>query len=82
MDDCLVFANESGGILGSILVATLEHFDSIDLFSWLTDSSIPMLIVDEHQSRSDPQFIEYTNNQKKNGRSRIEWYHVEDIFVR
>ncbi len=53
--DCLTFASESGGITGKILVKVLEYFDGIDLFPCINDGPIPMLIVDGHQSRLDPQ---------------------------
>jgi hypothetical protein len=62
--DCLTFASESGGITGEILVKVLQHFDGIDLFHREKDGPIPMLIVDGHQSRLDPLFVEYINNKE------------------
>ena len=61
--DCLVFANESCGISGSILVPIFEHFYETGLFPRLPGGAIPMLIGDGHQSRLDPQFTKYINNQ-------------------
>ena len=61
--DCLTFASESGGITGEILVKVLQHFDGIDLFPREKDGPIPMLIVDSHQRRLDPQFVDYKNDK-------------------
>ena len=60
--DCLTFASESGGISGDILVEILKYFDKIDLFPRVPGGPIPMLIVDGHQSRLDPKFIDYIND--------------------
>jgi hypothetical protein len=60
---CLTFASESGGIARKILVKVLEYFDGIDLFPRINDDPIPMLIVDGHQSRLDPQFVDYINDK-------------------
>jgi hypothetical protein len=60
--DCLTFASESGGITGAILVKILEYFDGIQLFERTPGGPIPMLIVDGHQSRLDPKFVSYINN--------------------
>ena len=57
--DCLTIASESGGITGKILVKVLEYCDGIDLFPCINDGPIPMLILDGHQSRLDPQFVDY-----------------------
>jgi hypothetical protein len=61
--DCLVFTSESGGITGDILVKILTYFDSIDLFPRVPGGPIPLLIVDGHQSRLAPMFVEYINDQ-------------------
>ena len=61
--DCLTFVSESGGITGEILVKVLQYFDGIDLFPRVDNGPIPMLIVDGHQSRLDPLFVEYINNR-------------------
>jgi hypothetical protein len=60
--DFLTFASESGGITGAILVKILEYFDGIELFERNPGGPIPMLIVDGHQSRLDPKFVSYINN--------------------
>jgi hypothetical protein len=60
--DCLTFASESGGITGAILVKILEYFDGIQLFERTPGGPIPMLIVDGHQSRLDPKFVSYIND--------------------
>jgi len=61
--DCLAYATESGGITGDILVQILTYFDEIDLFPRVPGGPIPVLIVDGHQSRLDPAFIEYINDK-------------------
>jgi hypothetical protein len=61
--DCLTFASESGGITGNILVDILKYFGQIDLFPHVDRGPIPVLIVDGHQSRIDPKFVEYINNK-------------------
>ena len=61
---CLTFCSESGGITGEILVSILEYFDGIDLFPRALGGPIPMLIVDGHQSRLDPSFINYINDKQ------------------
>ena len=62
--ECLTFGSESGGITGEILVGILQYFDEIDLFPRQRDGPIPMLIVDGHQSRLDPSFVEYINDHQ------------------
>jgi len=59
--DCLTYVSESGGISGDILVEILTYFDQIRLFPHVPDGPIPVLIVDGHQSRLDPKFVEYIN---------------------
>ena len=60
--ECLTFCSESGGITGDILVKILTYFDSIDLFPRSHDGPIPVLLVDGHQSRLHPSFIDYVND--------------------
>ena len=60
---CLTFGSESGGITGKILVQMLEHFDSINLFLRVPRGPIPMIVLDGHQSRLDPMFVSYINNE-------------------
>jgi hypothetical protein len=60
--DCLTFSSESGGISGDILVDILKYFDQIDLFPRVDGGPIPVLIVDGHQSRLDPKFVDYIND--------------------
>ncbi|KAL3804780.1 hypothetical protein ACHAW5_001887 [Stephanodiscus triporus] len=60
--DSLVFTSESGGITAEILVEILTYFDSIDLFPRVPGGPIPFLIVDGHQTRLDPIFVEYIND--------------------
>lgn len=64
--DCLTFASESGGIDGKILVKILQHFDKIELFPRPNgaDGPFPMVIVDGHQSRYDPGFVDYINDKE------------------
>jgi len=59
---CLTFASERGGITRKILVKVLEYFDGIDVFPLINDGPIPMLIVNSHQSRLHPQFVDYIND--------------------
>ena len=60
--DCLTFASESGGISGDIFVKILQYFDKHDIFPREAGGPIPMLLVDGHQSRLDPKFINYINH--------------------
>ena len=60
--ECLTFVSESGGITGDILVDILKCFDQIDLFPRVDGGPILVLIVDGHQSRLDPKFVEYIND--------------------
>jgi hypothetical protein len=55
--DCLAYTSESGGITGEIMVEILTYFDSIDLFPRVPGRTIPMLIVDRHQSHLAPVFV-------------------------
>ena len=61
--DCLTYVSESGGITGDILVEILKYFDDIDLFPCIDGDPIPVLILDGHQSRLDPKFVEYINDE-------------------
>jgi len=61
--DCLTFTSEGGGITGAILVEILSYFDEIELWPRVPGGPIPMLIVDGHQSRLDPKFIDYINDK-------------------
>jgi hypothetical protein len=59
--DCVTYVSKSGGITAEILVEILKYFDSIDLFP--RDTGItPLLLVDGHQSRLSPIFIDYIND--------------------
>ena len=58
---CLTYASKSGGITGDILVAVLTEFDARDMFP-RRNGLMPALVVDGHQSRLDPAFVEYINN--------------------
>ena len=60
--DCLTYALESGGITDDILIEIQKYFDETDVFPWLPGGAIPVLIVDGHQSRLDPKFVEYIND--------------------
>jgi hypothetical protein len=59
---------ESGGITGDILIEIQKYFDETDVFPWLPGGIIPVLIVDGHQSRLDPKFMEYINDDGHVGR--------------
>ena len=52
---------ESGGITGDILVKILTYFDAMELFPCSPKGPTPYLIVDGHQSRLDPKFVDYIN---------------------
>ena len=62
--DCLTYVFQSIGITGDILVDILTYFDQIELFPRVEGGPIPVLIVDGHQSRLDPKFVDYINNKK------------------
>ena len=85
--DCLTFISESGGITGDILVDIIIYFDQIDLFPCVPGGPIPFLVVDGHQSRLYPKFVEYINDpshhlkvflggdaSEQNGMVKVEWY--------
>ncbi len=61
--DCLAYTSKNGGITGEILVEILTYFDSIDPFPPVPGGPNPILIVDGHQSRLAPVFVEYINNK-------------------
>lgn len=42
----------------------ISIFDAINLFPRLPGGPTPFLVVDGHQSRLDPDFIEYINDEK------------------
>lgn len=58
---CASFVSESGGITADILVKVLKIMDDLNLFPRV-NGSMPFLLVDGHQSRLDPVFLEYINN--------------------
>lgn len=58
---CLTYTSKSGGITAKILVEVLKYFDEIDLFPPV-DGIIPFLLFDGHQTRLDPMFIDYIND--------------------
>ncbi len=60
--DCLTFTSESGGITADILIKILKYFDVKEMFPQVPGGPIPMLLIDGHQSRLDPKFIEYIND--------------------
>ena len=62
--DCLAFVTESGGITGEILVQVLTYFDLIDLLPRVIGGPILVLIVDGPQSRLNPAFIDYINDER------------------
>ena len=59
--ECLTYTSKSGGIAEKILVQILSKFDKIDLFPRVPGVML-MLVVNGHQSRLDPLFVEYINN--------------------
>ena len=61
--DCLTFASPSGGITGEILVKVLSYLDEAGIFPRAQGGHTPCLIVDGHQSRLDPCFVEYINGK-------------------
>ena len=49
--------------MGAILVKLLEYFDILQPFDRYPGGANPMLVVVSHQSRLDPKFVAYTNNE-------------------
>ena len=72
--NCLTCISESGRITGDILVDILTYFDQIELFPRVEGGPIPVLIVDGHQSRLDPKFVDYSNNKKLHGQSALAFH--------
>ena len=61
--ECLTFASPSGGITGEILVKVLSYLDEAGILPSAQGGPTPCLIVDGHQSRLDPCFVEYINSE-------------------
>ena len=78
--DCLTYTSESGGITGEILVEILTYFDSIELFPRVPGRPIPVVIVDGHQSRLAPVFVEYIKRQEPHMEG-LSWCSICHNFV-
>jgi hypothetical protein len=59
---CATYITESGGISGEILVNILRTLDDLDVFPRVPGGPVPMLIIDGHESRLDPEFLTYIND--------------------
>jgi hypothetical protein len=59
---CATFITEGGGISGKILVSILEILDELDVFPRVPGGPVPVLIIDGHESRLDPTFLIYIND--------------------
>jgi hypothetical protein len=79
--DCLTYASESGGITGDILIEILKYFDESDVFPRIPGGAIPVLIVDGHQSRLDPKFVEYIIMKAIVGRFAL-GFHMQQHYGR
>ncbi len=54
--------SKSGGITTDILMKVLKHFDVKKVFPCDADDSIPFLLVYGHNTRLDPKFVEYIDD--------------------
>jgi hypothetical protein len=61
--DYLAYTSKSGGITEEVLVEILTYFDTIYLVPRVPGGLIPLLIVDRHQCRLPPVFVEYINDE-------------------
>lgn len=59
---CLHVSSPSGGITGTILAKILTKFDAIGIAP-RDNGVVPFLLVDGHQSRLDPVFLKYINDE-------------------
>jgi hypothetical protein len=60
---CATYITESGGINSDILVDVLRTLDELDVFPRYPGGPVPVLIIDGHESRLDPKFLTYINDQ-------------------
>ncbi len=60
---CLHFSSPSGGITGAILVKILTQFDALGIAP-RDDGVLPFILLDGHQSRLDPVFLKYINDER------------------
>lgn len=59
---CLTFNSPKGSITAGILVKILEYMDAIELFDRAGTGAEPFLVLDGHDSRLHPSFLEYIND--------------------
>ncbi len=59
---CLTYCSESGGITTKILIKILKYFDTNNVFPRYPGGPIPFLLVNGHNTRLDPLFIDYIND--------------------
>jgi hypothetical protein len=60
---CLPLCSPSGGITADLLVSILKYIDDHNIFVRKENGPKPLLIVDGHESRLDPSFLEYINDE-------------------
>ena len=56
-----MYASKSGEITAKILVEVLTEIDMRVVFP-REEGVIPVLLIDDHQSRLDPKFLTYINH--------------------
>ena len=60
---CLAYASDSGGITAGILVEILKEFNDLELLPRAHGELMQFLLIDGHQSRLDPSFLSYINDE-------------------
>jgi hypothetical protein len=59
---CATYVSESGGITAEILVDVLATMDRLKLVVRV-DGKYPVLVIDGHETRLNPKFLEYINGE-------------------
>jgi hypothetical protein len=59
---CLPLSSPSGSITGELLVAILSYLDSLKIYERQEGDPVPFLVVDGHDSRLSPVFVDYITN--------------------
>ena len=76
---CLVYASKSGGITAEILVEVLTELDLREVFPRV-EGAISVLLIDVHQSRLNPKFLTYINNQGHHWKVCLDVPHATSLW--
>jgi hypothetical protein len=58
----LPLSSPSGSITGELLVAILSYIDFLEIYERVPGGPVPFLLVDGHDSRLSPVFVDYITN--------------------